>query len=94
MEAAADAAGHALTAADVQVPVDVAVVGYDNNRAAWDSPIPITTIAQPGEDMGRVGAELVLEEAQGRSEHLHRTLVLEPSLVVRASTGPSLPRSR
>ena len=30
---------------DVRVPDDVAVVGYDNNQAAWDSPIPITTIA-------------------------------------------------
>ncbi|MEL7977979.1 LacI family DNA-binding transcriptional regulator [Isoptericola sp. F-RaC21] len=79
----------ALTAAGVQVPEDVAVVGYDNNQAAWDSPIPITTIAQPGEDMGRVGADLVLEEAQRRFEHQHRSLVLEPSLVVRASSRPS-----
>ncbi|MFI2297168.1 LacI family DNA-binding transcriptional regulator [Isoptericola sp. NPDC019571] len=84
----------ALTAAGVRVPDDVAVVGYDNNQAAWDSPIPITTIAQPGADMGHVGAELVLEEARGRSEHRHRSLVLEPSLVVRESTRPSSASSR
>jgi LacI family transcriptional regulator len=77
----------AFSTAGIDVPGDVGVVGYDNNQAAWDSPIPITTIAQPGEDMGRAGAELVLEEARGGSEHRHRAVVLEPSLVVRASTA-------
>ncbi|GII98872.1 LacI family transcriptional regulator [Sediminihabitans luteus] len=81
---------HALTAADVEVPGQVSVVGYDNNQAAWDSPIPISTVAQPGEAMGRAGAELVLAEARAGADHVHRAVVLEPTLVVRASTaGPT-----
>jgi LacI family transcriptional regulator len=77
----------AFSTAGVDVPGTVGVVGYDNNQAAWDSPIPITTVAQPGAEMGRAGAELVLAEARGGSEHHHRAVVLEPSLVVRASTA-------
>ncbi|MBD5787608.1 LacI family DNA-binding transcriptional regulator [Cellulosimicrobium terreum] len=79
---------HAFSTSGVEAGVDVGVVGYDNNQAAWDSPIPITTVAQPGEEMGRLGAELVLEEAGREVEHHHRSVVLEPSLVVRASTAP------
>ncbi|WP_250443265.1 LacI family DNA-binding transcriptional regulator [Actinotalea sp. C106] len=78
----------------LRVPEDVAVVGYDNNQAAWDSPIPITTIAQPGEEMGRVGTELVLNEAQRSADHVHRSVVLTPTLVVRRSTQhPGAPRN-
>ncbi|MFJ9387825.1 LacI family DNA-binding transcriptional regulator [Nocardioides sp. NPDC101246] len=79
----------ALTSRGIRVPEDVAIVGYDNNQAAWDSPVPITTIAQPGEEMGRLGAEMVAEEVEtdrGASAHSHRAKVLHPSLVVREST--------
>lgn len=80
----------ALTSRGVRVPEDVAIVGYDNNQAAWDSPVPITTIAQPGEEMGRLGAQLVREEVAAEQEgtsHPHRAVVLEPTLIVRDSTS-------
>ena len=82
----------ALSAAtDVRVPEDVAIVGYDNNQAAWDSPIPISTIAQPGDDVGRLGAMLLQEEAaHGTGPHEHSTIVLPPRLIARQS---SLPRA-
>ncbi|HCX85167.1 MAG TPA: LacI family transcriptional regulator [Micrococcales bacterium] len=82
----------ALAEADVDVPGTVAVTGYDDNQAAWDGPVPLTTIAQPGEDMGRLATELAVEEARaperaaaGGGEHEARAVVLEPRLVVRAS---------
>ncbi len=75
----------------VRIPEHVAVVGYDNNQAAWDSPIPISTIAQPGEDVGRLGALLLQEEAaaQGDATHRHSAVVLPPRLVVRQSSAGS-----
>jgi LacI family transcriptional regulator len=74
---------------DVRVPDDVAVIGYDNNQAAWDSPIPISTIAQPGEDVGRLGALLLQEEAaHAGADHEHSAIVLPPRLVERLSTRP------
>jgi LacI family transcriptional regulator len=34
------------------VPADVAITGYDNNHFASESSVPITTVAQPGKEMG------------------------------------------
>ena len=70
----------------LRVPQDVAVVGYDNNRAAWDSVIPISTLDQAGEEMGRTAASLLLDEIRGTEDHEHRAVRLQPFLVPRQST--------
>lgn len=70
----------------IRIPEDIAITGYDNNRAAWESLIPITTIDQPGEQIGSVAMALLLEEIRDPEGHEHVHSVLEPSLVVRAST--------
>jgi LacI family transcriptional regulator len=74
----------ALRAEGIAVPDDVAVIGYDNNQAVWDLPVPLTTVAQPGEQMGREAARLVLDEA-GNPAHHHEAVVLTPHVVPRAS---------
>jgi LacI family transcriptional regulator len=70
----------------LRVPQDIAVVGYDNNRAAWDSVVPITTLDQAGEEMGRAAAALLLEEIQEPATHQHRSVLMEPFLVARESS--------
>lgn len=75
-----------LAAGTVSVPEDVAIIGYDNNRMAWDSPIPISTIDQPGREMGRVASQLLLEEIRMPQAHVHRRIILEPTLIARWST--------
>jgi LacI family transcriptional regulator len=72
-------------AAGASVPTDVGVIGYDNNQAAWDAPIPLSTISQPGEELGRAGFGLLLDEVT-TSPHGHRAVRLEPMLVARRST--------
>jgi LacI family transcriptional regulator len=74
-----------LTESDCRIPDDVSLIGYDNNRAAWDSLVPISTIGQPGELMGRVATQLLLEEVSGEP-HEHQHVVLEPELIVKASS--------
>jgi LacI family transcriptional regulator len=69
----------------ITVPGTVSVIGYDNNQAAWDAPIPLSTISQPGEELGYAGARLLLEEI-AEPEHVHRALKLKPTLVARQST--------
>ncbi|RLQ84697.1 LacI family transcriptional regulator [Mycetocola zhadangensis] len=76
----------ALMASNVRVPEDVAIIGYDNNHFAADSIIPISTVGQPGHEMGRIAAGLLLEEMAG-GEHEHRTVILAPELFERASTA-------
>jgi LacI family transcriptional regulator len=73
----------------LRVPQDVAVIGYDNNREAWGSTVPITTLDQSGEEMGRTAAAMLLEELRSPLEHEHRRVVLEPVLVVKQSTSAS-----
>ncbi|WP_198346396.1 MULTISPECIES: LacI family DNA-binding transcriptional regulator [Nocardioides] len=69
-----------------RVPEDVSVIGYDNNRAAWDSEISLSTLAQPGEEMGRVATRLLIEEISHPANHEHQRLDLEPTLIVRQSS--------
>ncbi|MGW8482063.1 LacI family DNA-binding transcriptional regulator [Microbacterium sp. NPDC055903] len=71
----------------IRVPEDIAVVGYDNNHFAQDSSIPITSVGQPGHDMGRIAASVLLEEVAGEEDHSHRTVTLAPTLFERASSG-------
>ncbi|WP_211288205.1 LacI family DNA-binding transcriptional regulator [Mumia flava] len=71
---------------DIQIPRDVAIIGYDNNQAAWDSPLPISTVMQPGHEMGSVGAAMVADEVEESGEHVHRCAVLSPKVLVRDSS--------
>jgi LacI family transcriptional regulator len=76
-----------FNAAGVSVPGDVAVMGCDHNSAAWGGTIPLTSVRMRGLDMGAEGTRLLLEElAESPDEHVHRTVMLEPSLVIREST--------
>ncbi len=67
------------------VPVDIAVTGYDNNHFASESAIPVSTVAQPGEEMGSMAADLLLEQIE-RPESPKRTVTLEPRMIPRSST--------
>lgn len=69
----------------IRVPRDVGVVGCEDNRSASSGPIPLTAVRLPGADMGAAATELLLEELSSTT-HEHRTIVLQPELVVRAST--------
>lgn len=53
------------------------------------STIPVTTVSQPGEEMGRVAADLLLEKIEDPSGR-NRTVTLEPTLIARASSRPRL----
>ena len=75
--------------AGIDVPHDIAVMGCDANSAAWGGTIPLTPVQMRGIDMGAEGTRLLLEEVAAATqgvEHEHRTVMLEPSLVVREST--------
>jgi len=69
------------------VPGTIAVMGCDHNTAAWDGPMPLSTVRMQGNAVGSAAMELLLEElGPDAAEHRHQRRVLEPELVVRAST--------
>jgi DNA-binding LacI/PurR family transcriptional regulator len=76
------AAAHEL---GLHVPDDLSVVGYDDIEAA--DYVGLTTVRQQLFESGRVGAELLLAEIDGRAE-APRVAELAPELVVRATTRP------
>ncbi|GMA29002.1 LacI family transcriptional regulator [Arenivirga flava] len=86
-DALATGAIQRLRSHGVRVPEDMLVIGYDNNHLTADSIVPISTISQPGREMGQRAAALLLEEIAGDPEHVHRSVLLRPALIQRQSTA-------
>lgn len=71
----------------IRVPEEISVVGFDDLRlASYVSP-PLTTVHQPAEEIGTRAAQVLIDLLQGRRRR-QRRILLEPTLVVRGSSGP------
>ena len=69
-----------------RVPDDLAIVGFDDIDFAAAAAVPLTSVRQPRQELGRAAAQLVLDEATNpRHEHQQATFI--PELVARASTA-------
>ncbi|MFI6095860.1 LacI family DNA-binding transcriptional regulator [Lentzea sp. NPDC051213] len=73
-----------MTQQGLKVPEDLAVVGYDDIEFAAAAAVPLTSVRQPRDQLGRTAARLLLEESE--PDHEHRHVQFQPELVVRAST--------
>jgi LacI family transcriptional regulator len=67
------------------VPGDLAIVGYDDIEYASAAAVPLTSVRQPRQELGRRAAELVLDEADNPA-HVHEQVIFTPELVARRST--------
>lgn len=76
----------------VDVPGDMAVIGYDDIDFARSASVPLSSIRQPSASIGTTAIELLLAAAEA-PEAEPRHVVFCPELVVRASTGGGLKRS-
>ena len=78
----------ALREAGRRIPEDVSVVGFDDiQSAAFQNP-SLTTIRQPLREMGMSAAKTLLKRiANSPKDDYPRSIVVEPELVIRASTG-------
>jgi LacI family transcriptional regulator len=76
----------AVREAGLRVPNDIAVIGYDDDEIAPFASVPLTTVAQRKEEMGKIAVRLLLERICQKRE-MSRHILLEPRLVVRASCG-------
>jgi DNA-binding LacI/PurR family transcriptional regulator len=81
----------ALEAAEelgVPVPSKLSVVGFDDTPGAAHAAPPLTTVAQPHEEKGRLAAEQLIDAIErGGTGEPSRTL-LPTELIVRDSTAP------
>ena len=78
---------HGVKKAGLSIPDDVQIIGYDDVTFAATTTPPLTTIRQPKHEMGKVAAELLMEELMDPLGHTHQGIVLHPTLVARQSAG-------
>jgi LacI family transcriptional regulator len=78
----------ALKDVGLSVPGDVSVVGFDDIQSAAYSTPSLTTVRQPLTEMGKRGAQVLLERIANREKEFPSMIVMAPKLVVRESTGP------
>ncbi len=83
----------ALREADVDVPGDVAVVGFDDIAFASVSVPTLTTLRQPADAIGAEAVRLLQKRIKGTTSEPQR-ITLPPELLVRRSTGSSRARRR
>jgi LacI family transcriptional regulator len=77
----------ALKDAGLDVPGDVSVVGFDDIQSAEYATPSLTTVRQPLREMGKRGAQVLLERIADREKDFPEEIVMMPELVVRESTG-------
>ena len=68
-----------------RVPDDLAIVGFDDIEFAAAAAVPLTSVRQPRQELGRAAANLVLDEATNPN-HRHEQAIFTPELIARAST--------
>lgn len=88
----------ALTAcaeAGARVPADIALTGFDNILVGNYGAVPLTTVAQPIEQMTNKAVELLVKQVRGEKLSASEELVKMPcQLVVRHSCGAALRQHR
>lgn len=68
------------------IPDDIAIVGFANEPFTSFVEPAMTTVNQHGRDMGRLAARAFLDCIANRKDYVSRQIVLQPELIVRASS--------
>lgn len=71
----------------VVVPEQLSVVGYDNSPLVEMANVPLTTVNQPADQMGRCACKILMRRIQNPNEQ-NRDHYFSPTLVERASAAP------
>lgn len=75
----------ALKESNLRVPEDVAIVSFNDIEMASYASTPLTTVKVHTEEMGRVGARLLIERIKGRKIPLK--VIVPTELIIRESCG-------
>jgi LacI family transcriptional regulator len=78
----------AIREAGLRLPEDVSVVGFDDIASAAYQHPPLTTVRQPLYEMGQRAADTLVARLEAPESKAPRTISLDPSLIVRGTTGP------
>jgi DNA-binding LacI/PurR family transcriptional regulator len=77
----------AIYDAGLSVPEDISVIGFDDIMSAAYHKPSLTTVRQPLREMGREGAQILLDMISNPDKQFPQEIVMQPELIVRESTG-------
>jgi LacI family transcriptional regulator len=75
-----------LSEANLRIPQDVSVIGFDNTYLSEFLNPPLSTIHIPREDMSKLAVEMLLQLVEGGN--IGRDIKLATELIIRESTAP------
>jgi DNA-binding LacI/PurR family transcriptional regulator len=70
----------------IKIPEDISLVGFDDIPLASFMPVPLTTVAQPKQEIGRRAVQVLLKMIE-EDRIIPERIRLPTSLVIRSSTG-------
>lgn len=74
----------------IAVPGALSIVGFDDLYLAAHLEVPMTTVKQPVEQIGRSVMRILMKNMTTPDEAKIESCILPPTLVLRASTGPAM----
>lgn len=77
----------AIKKADIKIPEEIAVVGFSNWQFSSLVNPSLSSISQPGYEMGREAAKLVFEEIDAKEPGKRQVKILDTELIVRESSN-------
>jgi LacI family transcriptional regulator len=83
---------HAMWQYGVSIPGELSVIGFNDLFATRYMTPPLTTVGFDAAKIGKLGAQLVLEEidaSEADEDKAPTVLSVKPKLIVRSSTGPA-----
>ena len=77
----------AIKKANIKIPEEIAVVGFSNWQFSSLVNPSLSSISQPGYEMGREAAKLILEEINAKEPGKRQVKILDTELIVRDSSN-------
>lgn len=71
----------------VRVPEDIAIVGFDDLEWASVATVPLSSVRQPRDELGRTAVRMILDEIEQGAAHVHEHVIFAPELMIRDSSA-------
>ncbi len=81
----------AVMESGLNVPDDIAIVGFDNIKRGVVAAVPLTTIAQPVQEISHHAIGIIIHNIRGQATK--NRIILKPKLIIRTSCGAGSPGS-
>lgn len=76
-----------IKAQGLKIPEDISVVGFSNEPFTRFMELSITSVDQSPMEMGKIAAQVFLEEVDGNNMKIEKKVVLQPQLIIRKSSS-------